>query len=426
MENRQTVINHHFDNILPEINIIEKSGYLEAGRYGFAHYLSKKLKLKNIPTSYSSMQHGALHLNFKDSKIITHYNNGMFNLVWSKEEGENLKNNKILNYKIVGAPFIYISKSELNNIKRIPNSLLVMPMHTLGANGIRWNEELYIKEIMLYAHEFDTIVFCIHYNCIKTQLWINTLKKYDIPYIIGAHKDDTNSLVRMKRIFNSFEYMTTNSHGSHIYYALYSKCKVSIYGTILAHTEKELLNDNFDNISAAIVKEQALGYKKEILMENYPMLFTLPHKANKNISLAKKRLGHKYKKSYNKLSILLGWYVENYTYSKFAKNFGSLYENMMDLKNEKDKYLLYGNGSVAHLLKLLLPAQIVTTVDKNSTLISGNIEKDKIYSLDNINNINYDYIIITPLNREIQISNTLINNYNIDQNKIILLKPFQI
>jgi len=86
---------------------------------------------------------------------------------------------------------------------------------------------------------------CIHPECYKKGYWIGACEKFKLPYIKGASLNDKNSLMRMYRLFSSFEYMTTCYIGSHVLYAAYCNCKVSIFGKYFEYKKEFFTNDPF-------------------------------------------------------------------------------------------------------------------------------------------------------------------------------------
>ena len=110
-----------------------------------------------------------------------------------------------------------------------------------------------------------------------------------------------NSLERMSFIFSSFDFMTTNSIGSHVVYAAYSGCKVSIYGKYLNFNRDDYRNDIYYKIHPDVL-EYILEFNKEENVKNrYPFLFTEPKKASFNYQWALKELGVKHKKNYDEI-----------------------------------------------------------------------------------------------------------------------------
>ncbi len=130
--------------------------------------------------------------------------------------------------KAIGLPIIYTPPSGLS---RIPNSLLVMPTHSLSSDVKLPSTDQYVAEIASLKNKFDLIVACVSAYCIANNLWVPQFKANGINIVRGAGIADMNALHRMRALFDRFEYMTTDSYGSHVFYALYFGVKVSIWGT---------------------------------------------------------------------------------------------------------------------------------------------------------------------------------------------------
>jgi|GEM_PF-349848 len=106
----------------------------------------------------------------------------------------------------------------------------------------------------------------------------------------------------------------------------------------------------------------------------------------------------------------------------FLKNFRSFFKSISKL-DKKDKYLIYGSGTIGQTIKAFLPKKhFVAFIDASSELISKNIENNKSYSPKNISNMKFDKIIISVLGQEEEIERYLINSYNIKKSKITKLR----
>ena len=58
------------------------------------------------------------------------------------------------------------------------------------------------------------------------------LNELKIPWITGAWLNDINALQRIRNLFSQFDYLITNSVGSHIPYAGYCGCKILMLGMV--------------------------------------------------------------------------------------------------------------------------------------------------------------------------------------------------
>ncbi|MCT7530915.1 glycosyltransferase family 2 protein [Aliarcobacter cryaerophilus] len=107
---------------------------------------------------------------------------------------------------------------------------------------------------------------------------------------------------------------------------------------------------------------------------------------------------------------------ENYTFTYFMNSF---YKYIDKLDSSKS-YLLYGYGNIGKLIYNRLGSSIKNIVDINYKNLST---KDlPIYNPIDINNFEFDYIIISVLGREEIIIKDLIDNLKINKNLLITLK----
>jgi len=144
--------------------------------------------------------------------------------------------------RAVGLPILYTPDTPA---ERIPGSLLVVPTHTLTGDKIpdRSQFEHYADEIKATAGRFQRVVVCIHPNCQKNGMWVREFTERGLEIVYGALTNDANALIRMRRLFEQFEFVTTNGWGSHVAYALAFGAKVSVYGAQPQRTEADYLRD---------------------------------------------------------------------------------------------------------------------------------------------------------------------------------------
>ena len=114
-------------------------------------------------------------------------------------------------------------------------------------------------------------------------------------------------------------------------------------------------------------------------------------------------------------------------YLNFYKNLGTennffnfllnkLITNIKIIANNYKRIILYGYGHAGKIFYENLSKNIVAIVDKNH-LSDNNL----FIEIENLNNIEYDCILISVLGREDEISSYLYNNYNIKKDKIITI-----
>lgn len=213
-------------------------------------------------------------------------------LVAKKIHEKILKKN---NYKYVdtlGLPLIYTPQPEFN---RIQNSLLVMPVHSLETIKHPVNFENYARLIHGLRKKFTMVVVCLHYSCIKDGYWLKEFEKYNIPWIEGANIYDENCLYRLRALFSQFEYMTTNSHGSHIPYAAYHDVKVSIYGAFADINPANHADEPYYKKFPQLLDSYLTLFTEDRYRKEFPQFFCPPWEATNHCSWAKRELGEENK-----------------------------------------------------------------------------------------------------------------------------------
>jgi hypothetical protein len=307
-------------NNLPPFKEIELRG--EPDFYGISHIIAAQIKRKLPPKSFATWTHGWLF----PEKIISLsqliWCDGIFktHLVANQSQVESLKSFGITNAEAVGLPFIYLDKSK---VTRKENSLLVMPPHSLPYTEPQWDQNTYAEEIVKLKADFPIIVVCVHSSCVQKGYWVKEFENAGIPCITGASINDENALLRMQTIFSSFDYMTTNTLGSHIAYASYCGCKVSLFGTYQPFTRKDAEHDPYYIKNPELVDLWIQLTEESYIREKLPHLFVHPKKAVPMIDWAGEMLGLRYKKSPTHLAKLLGWsYIDKLDYYyKFLINY---------------------------------------------------------------------------------------------------------
>lgn len=149
----------------------------------------------------------------------------------------------ITNCSAIGLPFVYAPSKKVSRRK---GSLLVVPVHTLpGRSHFGGADELaqYAQQIGKIRKYFSDVVLCVHRGDVVNNHWIPEFAQLGISYVIGGDSSDLNSLARVKQLFHSFDYVTTNGWGSHVAYALSCGAKCSIWGVQPTVNEEMLSRD---------------------------------------------------------------------------------------------------------------------------------------------------------------------------------------
>jgi glycosyltransferase involved in cell wall biosynthesis len=105
-------------------------------------------------------------------------------------------------------------------------------------------------------------------------------------------------------------------------------------------------------------------------------------------------------------------------------SFDKKIQKIIELQYEQKEYkcIIYGCGTIGTMIYTFMHQNIIAFVDKKSTLLSKDIQKDEIYNPLNLKNMQYDKIIISVLGREEEIITYLTDELNISRDKIITLE----
>jgi hypothetical protein len=279
----------------------------EPDYYGATHLIALQLG-KTIPPEsvVASWMHGWQYNReiVHPRQVVSYGGPRDRHLVARGLEVELLKEFGFTRVTAVGLPFIYADRVA---VKRKPNSLLVMPAHSLPYTKHKWDEQAYVEEITRSKGRFAEIVACISMACVNNGYWTHTFEKAGIPWIAGACVDDKNALVRMNCLFKTFEYVTTNSIGSHIAYAAYSGCKVSIFGAYVGLERDAFENDPWYRENPDLLESSLEATQETTVRAGYPEFFTAPHEASQRTEWGREMVGARHRKTPRELARLLGW-----------------------------------------------------------------------------------------------------------------------
>lgn len=103
---------------------------------------------------------------------------------------------------------------------------------------------------------------------------------------------------------------------------------------------------------------------------------------------------------------------------EFSNKLRNLYLQIESLPSN-NTYIIYGAGSIGKIISKLLKTDSYYFIDKTSNNMDRIISKGEIYSVSNLNNISYDYIIISVLSYEKEIISYLKAQFDIDDDIII-------
>jgi len=289
---------------LPAIRPIERRS--EADYYGASDLIGAALGYATLPRSSASWRHGVSYERTMRAPelLLTEGNRATRHLVANEWQAARLRRAGYLRVHAVGVPFLY---SEPPDTKRLPHSLLVMPAHHVFNSTHVFDEEGYAESLRVLRDRFDLIVACVSATCAREGAWTRALEQVGIPWILGADSSDRNALRRMRKIFAMFEFMTTNSLGSHVAYAAYSGCRVSIWGPYAQIRLEDYRNVPWYQKNWKRASELIECYTESHVRRSHPLLFRDPWHAEDLRVWAEAFVGHSFRREPPEVGRLLGW-----------------------------------------------------------------------------------------------------------------------
>lgn len=253
---------------------------------------------------------------------------------------------------------------------------------------------------MIYGKtiELDNIYNLMEYipsSCAKILKDIPTLCKEDSIDIQNSKK-----LISAVLLENDFDINKANILSEKIFDdLLYFIEKMKIH-----HREKQIIKCSSIENNRTLLEDKYLSkiYKKQSYLK------TIENKIIKHSINS----GHLYKlnnDNYN-LSINLNLFINK------------LESIFHEIKKQHSKIILYGAGNIGNIISLMYSDYIYYIIDKNQELSNFQLNNKYIYNLNHLKkDCNYDFILISVLGRENEITLDLINNYTIPKDKIICI-----
>jgi len=237
-----------------------------------------------------------------------------------KDEEDYLQQCGYRRAKAIGLPVVYLPNKQVDRVK---GSLLVMPMHSLPYTTHQWNFEAYADAIAQIRDAFTSVVVCVHQSCWQRGIWVGSFRRRGFEVIQGAGSD-RNALHRLQDLFTGFEYVTTNSYGSHLVYASFFGAKVSIYGPYAAFGKSDYANTLLYQECPHILQPMLKEVAESTVRGRYPFLFCHPIEAIQNKEWGAHEVGSPCKVSPEELRRLFGWDLTTLTRRRISRKLSEL------------------------------------------------------------------------------------------------------
>jgi hypothetical protein len=289
------------------------------GAYGCRRQLSLYCGFKEIPwqgkltTSGDNWQHGWLppHYNTHHEIIAMGINGGTYKhrettryFVARQDQVDYLKECGYKDVHAIGLPFVY-TRDPL--VERIPGSLLVLPVHSIEGSHHDRQQKEYAQYIDSIRHRFSTVWISIHPNDLKKGYWVSDFQEKEFPFVTGASFKDSHSLDRMRQLFSTFEFVTTNGFGSHLAYASFCGAKVSICGPFEEDKLEDLKDLNFASNEPEAIRLLASAKSQKEIRKHFGSFFLDPWDAVPRQAWAREQLGFHNIRPRSETKRLLGW-----------------------------------------------------------------------------------------------------------------------
>ena len=204
----------------------------------------------------------------------------------------------------VGLPIIY---AETEPVSRIGNTLLVFPAHVTRQSGLSIDQNEYVGYIADQAKHFEAIVACVSGQCVARGFWTETLERHRIPWIPGAGIEDANALARITTMLSHVSCVTSHAIGSHLAYAAWCGCRVSLSGPEHRFVRRDLENEPFYKSNPDLIPVTLNRMSRSVFVGHYPHLAAEPSEAKACQPWGEEQVGQKHRKSPEQISRLLGW-----------------------------------------------------------------------------------------------------------------------
>jgi len=267
--------------------------------YGASFLMSKIAKISHTNLMWRYWQHGwsCKHRQYDPELIATEPLDQKWKIYVARKDEVDILAKFGYKSKAISLPFAYAFKY-FDNFDRKENSLLFMPQHgnhdigvNLGSKSKKFIEELADSEF----NKNKRLFVSLHGDDLSSSR--KFYEKLGFRVVLGAAINDLNSLLRMKYFFQTFEYVATNSVGSHIPYASLCGAKISLLDD--SETTSNYKNNPF--FSKRVPPPNLIKY--------YPFLINSIENAREHKNWAKQQLGFENILTPQEIKKEFGWHL---------------------------------------------------------------------------------------------------------------------
>jgi FkbM family methyltransferase len=231
-----------------------------------------------------------------------------------KDQEHYLKEQGYASARAIGLPCVYVPRS---GVERIPNTLLVVPAHSLSYTTHLWKFDEFADQVATLKDDFDVVAAVVHGDCIEKGYWAPHFREHGITVFPGAKASDPTSLIRLEMLFSAFDCLVSNKVGSHIAYASLWGARVSLFGTYVTVNEEDYANDPFYRKHPELLGPAIRAGSEQTIREQFSGFFIdHPKSASQRIEWAEYQLGVENRLLPQELKQAFGWTLPRRTASR--------------------------------------------------------------------------------------------------------------
>ena len=252
-------------------------------RYGFSSLVSTHLKYNRVPRSFANWVHGWMWWSPQNLDEFGFQSDPPYytKIVSNKSQLQFLRNSGLHNIVAAGLPYAYHLASASPDdpvVGKTSGTVVFVPDHSSESNKITLNILQYLDFIDSVRDSFlhiSVLLYSLDYAALAPVV----VQRGYLP-LLGADPKCPNSFPRVKAIFDSHEYVSTNVIGSHVLYALASGCRVSICGPYQKRTLEPHLDDIRLGLYSSDYLERIIHYMSlDYLQASWLYSFLVDHPA---------------------------------------------------------------------------------------------------------------------------------------------------
>ncbi len=241
-------------------------------RYGLSHVLARYCGLHAPRRSFANWVHGWIWDEELTAEVLScaRLPREVSIVVRDERERDALNREGFLNVVVGGLPFAYVQPQHSS---RHADALLAIPPHSAEVERLTRGQGEYMDYLESLKGAFDGVYVSIFHLD-----WDGPMHRAAVDrglhIVQGARPDDANSLVRVRALFEAFDFVTTNTIGSHFVYALYAGSRFSFCGPLFIYDEEILLgNGNAHGHSRGYIDRLIEIQSEDYLRRRYGRFF---------------------------------------------------------------------------------------------------------------------------------------------------------